>query len=61
MTKIISFLEGKKTYIMGTLGILTVVAYLLHFVDANTADTLLTVFGFGGLITLRSAIANVDN
>ena len=57
----ITFLEGKKTYILATFGILTVVAYSFHVVDANTANTLLTLFGFGGLITLRAAVANVNN
>lgn len=60
MTKLITFLEGKKTYIMGFFGIITVVLYLTHVLDANTANTLLTVFGFGGLISLRASIANLD-
>lgn len=55
----ISFLEGKKTYIIGVLGLMTVAAYLFGLINADIANTLLTIFGFGGLISLRGAIAKL--
>ena len=53
------FLDGKKTYILGTVGILTVAGYLFGWIDGNVANTILSLCGFGGLITLRSAISKV--
>jgi len=54
-----SFLDGKKTYILGIAALVTVFGYHFGIVDANLANELLTLFGFGGLITLRAAINKV--
>ena len=53
-----NILTGYKTYIIATVALITIGANLLGFVDSNTANTILSIFGFGGMITLRSAIAN---
>lgn len=51
-----NFLTGYRTYIIAVVALITIGANLLGFVDANTANVLLSVFGFGGLITLRAAV-----
>lgn len=51
-----NILEGKRTYILAGAGLLTIGAYLLGVIDTSTANALLAVFGFGGLITLRAAL-----
>lgn len=51
-----NFLEGYKTYILGALALVTIVAAHFGIVDTDTANTLLAVFGFGGLISLRAAV-----
>ena len=50
------YLKGKKTYILAVVALITIAGNLLGYIDADTANVLLTVFGFGGLITLRSAL-----
>lgn len=52
-----NFLSGKKTYILGALGLLTIGGYLAGLISVDTANILLPIFGFGGLITLRAAVA----
>ena len=51
-----NYLSGKKTYILAVAALLTIGASFFGFIDADSANTLLAVFGFGGLITLRSAL-----
>lgn len=51
-----NFLSGYRTYILGAAALITIGLALFHIVDANTANILLSIFGFGGLITLRAAI-----
>lgn len=55
----ISFLSGKKTYILGFLGLLTIGGYFLGFESIDTANMLLGLFGFGGIISLRAAVAKI--
>ena len=61
MIKILSALDGKKTYIMVTLGVLTVVAQLMHYITLNVMLTLLPLEGFTTVAALRSAISNLAN
>jgi hypothetical protein len=61
MKNILAFLQGKKTYIMVTLGILTVLAFVLHYITAGEEQTLLVLEGFGTAAALRSAINNLLN
>jgi hypothetical protein len=51
-----SFLKGKKTYILAVLGAGVVGAYFLGFLDMTTANMLLGLLGFGGLAALRSGM-----
>ena len=57
----INFLQGSKTYIFAGLGILVVIVKLLGWIDAGSANTILTILGFGSIITLRSAVAGISN
>ena len=61
MTKLLAALDGKKTYIMIALGVLTVAAQLLHYITLNVMLTLLPLEGFGSIAALRSAISNIAN
>lgn len=51
-----NFFDGKKTYILSIVALITIACSWLGYVDVNTANVLLSVLGFGGLITLRSAV-----
>ena len=53
-----SFLKGKKTYILAVLLGLATVAHALNWIDSNTFFTLSGLLGAGGAATLRSAINN---
>lgn len=55
-SSMLTFLKGKRTYILATLGLITIGANWLGFIDLSSANLLLGMFGFGGLITLRSAV-----
>ena len=57
LNKIIQFLDGKKTYIQGVLGLCVLVGYYFGVVDAKSAGVLLTLFGLGGMISLRAAVS----
>ncbi len=50
----ITFLKGKKTYILATLGALVVFVKFLGWIDEATANTLLGLLGFGAFATLRA-------
>jgi hypothetical protein len=49
-------LQGYRTYIFGTAALITIALNLLGYVNPDIANILLTIFGFGGMITLRAAI-----
>ncbi len=55
--KIITFLEGKKTYIISGLALCVIGSHLLGFIDIDTTAAILSALGFGGVATLRDAIA----
>jgi len=57
MDAIKTFLDGKKTYLIGLVGLCVVGANLVGFLDAETANTLLGLLGFGGLISLRAGVS----
>ncbi len=54
------YVDGKKTYILGTLGILTAIAWMFRLVPDDVAIPLLNLLGFGGLVTLRQSVAKMD-
>lgn len=56
MNKIKSSLEGRKTYILGGLGIVVVGLWILGVIDTVQASQVLTTLGFGGLLTLRAGV-----
>lgn len=56
----INFLSGYKTFILAGLGILVVIIHLLGWLDASSSNAILTILGFGSIITLRSAIAGIS-
>lgn len=49
-------LNGYRTYIIATAALLTIGANIFGFIDSSIANVLLTALGFGGMITLRSAL-----
>jgi ABC-type sugar transport system ATPase subunit len=53
-------LSGKKTYILAIAAGVTLAAQLAGFIDEGTAAAILSFLGVGGAVTLRSAIAKVE-
>lgn len=53
-----NFLSGYKTYILGFAALITIGLTLFGVISPEIANTLLPLFGFGSIITLRSAISN---
>ena len=53
-------LEGYRTYILGTAALVTIVVYALGWVSAEGANMLLAIFGFGSILSVRSAVKNVE-
>ena len=51
-----SSLTGYRTYILGAIGILTVVASWLGFISTEAASGILMVVVPGGMMTLRAAV-----
>ena len=51
-----NLLKGYRTYILGALALVTIGANFLGYLDTETANTLLAVLGFSGLISLRAAV-----
>tara|TARA_R110000787_G_scaffold97288_1_gene200897 strand:+ start:73 stop:291 length:219 start_codon:yes stop_codon:yes gene_type:complete len=52
-----TFLSGKKTYLTGAIAAVVMGLSMYGVIPAGTADQILVVLGFGGLVTLRSAVA----
>lgn len=52
----LTWLSGKKTYLMGAAGLAVIALWMLGYVGADTAEKALIALGFGGAITLRAAI-----
>lgn len=52
--KLLVWLEGKKTYISAVCGAVVVFLKLTNVLDEQTSNTLLALFGFGGLAALRA-------
>ncbi|HNP80147.1 MAG TPA: hypothetical protein PKN47_01690 [Nitrospira sp.] len=57
MDQIISFLQGKRTYLISGCGLLVVAAWIFGVIDEVVASKALAALGFGGVITLRAATA----
>jgi len=56
MDKILSFLAGKKTYIIAAIMAVLVFAKYAGFIDQSTYDQLVALLTGAGLATLRAAI-----
>ena len=54
------FLEGKKTYILGGLVLLTAYGQAIGSIDVNTANLIYAILGGGSVITVRSAITKLQ-
>ena len=54
MTNLIKWLEGKKTNICAVAGAVVVFLRLIGTLDDVTTNTLLGLFGFGGLAALHA-------
>ena len=55
MTSLQKFLDGKKTYACAFLGAVVVFLNLAGFIDSGLTQTLLGLFGFGAVASLRAA------
>lgn len=51
-----TILDGYKTYLIGALGILTVLAWNFSYLTPEASQAILGILGFGGLMTLRAAV-----
>lgn len=52
----ISFLQGKKTYILAGLGVLVLVLGQFGVIDSASVSAILPYLGFGSILTLRAAV-----
>lgn len=54
---LVEWLAGRKTYLMGGLGLVVVGLWIFGVIDDQVASKALTALGFGGVISLRAATA----
>lgn len=57
MQALLDLLKGKKTYLTMAAAAGVFLAAQLNYIDVESANTALTLLGFGGIVTLRAAIA----
>lgn len=60
MDSVMNFLSGKKTYLMSGAGLLVIGLWIFGVIDQAIAEKALVALGFGGAITLRSAVAKSE-
>lgn len=60
MKTIITFLSGKKTYILAGLVAITAFSQSMGYVDSSVANLIYTILGAGSVATVRAAISKVD-
>lgn len=58
MSNIITGMKGYRTYALGTIGILVALAWGLGYLPADSAQAILGILGFGGMLSMRAAIQN---
>ena len=56
MQKIITYLKGKKSYIIAAGGAVVIGLYLAGVLDLTTTNILLGLLGFGGIAALRAGM-----
>ena len=54
---LVEWLAGRKTYLMGGLGLVVVGLWIFGVIDDQVASKALTALAFGGVISLRAATA----
>ena len=55
-----AFLMGKKSYVLGTVGVLVSTLWFSGVIDSEVAVPILNILGFGSVVTLRQAISNKE-
>ncbi len=60
MTKMIEFLKGYRSYILGAGVVAVVFAFAIGLIDKGTAEMLISAMGGGAILTLRAAIGNKE-
>ena len=58
MQPVLTFLRGKKTYILVACALAVAGLDMTGVIDDGSANTALTVLGFGGLATLRAGVTS---
>lgn len=53
-------IQGYRTYILGTLGIVVAVLGLFGILTPETVQGIETILGFGGILSLRAAVKNTE-
>lgn len=56
-----NFLSGQKTYLTAGSGAFVTLAYGLGYIDTETATTLLSLLGFGGLAAMRAGAKKAED
>ena len=54
-------LLGSKTYLSLAAGAAVMAAYWMGFIDANTKDSLLTMFGLGAAAFLKAGLNRIED
>lgn len=61
MLSFLSFLQGKKTYIVSIIALVVIGAHLFGFIDVNTANNILAFLFPTGLMTLKAGQTRIEN
>jgi hypothetical protein len=56
MKELLTMLEGKKTYILVGIAIVSTIGYNYGFVQYDAWQSIMAICGFGGIATMRSAL-----
>jgi hypothetical protein len=56
VTGVVTWLQGKKTYLCAGAGGVVIVLYLAGVIERSTADALVAACGFGSLAALRASL-----
>jgi hypothetical protein len=56
MNRILTFISGKKTYILVALGLIVQSAHSLGYLHEDAANTILACVGLGSIATLKAGL-----
>lgn len=59
MSNIISFLKGKKTYLIALIGAIITFSYIAGWISKETYSVLMTLVGVSTVASVRAAIAGL--